>query len=209
VIAVIGDVHAKFRELAALVQALVAQWGSDLVILQVGDLGLWPAHLMESGHEFVAPPHPVYWCDGNHEYFPDLAGLTIPTEVRPNLIYCPRGTVLSLDGRQVGFLGGGHSIDAGRRVEGVSWFREERITYADVGRFGSIETVDLLVTHVPPRTVMRHVFGVSGDSSDQAVEQVWQGIGRPRLVCGHMHERRDIATGGGITVLEELGVVLV
>lgn len=193
-IAFIGDVHAKFHRLVQVMDETEAD-----VYVQVGDFGLWP--------DRVVPPLPgtLYMVEGNHEYYPYLAGIESPTEIRPGLIYVPRGTVLELDGRRIGFLGGADSPDRAQRIEGVSWFREETISYEDMLRFPADAAIDVLVTHTPPAFVVRQMLGrIDVDPSARAVEAVWDGLGRPRLVCGHMHERH---TAGPIEVLGELDVL--
>src|SRR5690606_30528005 len=110
-------------------------------------------------------------------------GLEEPTEVRENAIYVPRGTVLTLDGRNVGFLGGGDSRDRYSRTEGVDWFRSETIGYEDMMRFPADAQVDILATHTPPAHVIQLMIGPHAmDPSGRAVEAVWDGLGRPLCV---------------------------
>jgi hypothetical protein len=193
VIIAIGDVHGHYDRLRALIARLLARYGPHLTILQVGDLGWWPDDVLRKERKhFVAPGFPVRWVPGNHEHWGLLGDHDGPTELepisRPELIYLPKGTVLTLEGLSIGFLGGADSIDKGRRIEGLEWFREEAVTYRDILRFADVPSVDLLVTHTPPLGLMRHLWDVQGDGSAQAVGQLWDGLGRPPLVCGHMHD---------------------
>jgi Icc-related predicted phosphoesterase len=198
-IAFIGDVHGEFGGFYDLFLRYPALMDADAVI-QVGDFGLTPECA------YTPPPRPVYWLDGNHEYYPDIADLTEPTEVRPNTVFVPRGQVLDLAGYRVGFLGGAESRDRHTRVEGVSWFPEESIRYADMLRFPADAAVDILASHTPPAHVVRIMLGRADvDPSAQAVEAVWDGLGRPLCVSGHMHERRTI---GRCEVLGELDVLV-
>jgi hypothetical protein len=202
VIAFIGDVHRAFDRLMRVVEQLPA----DIeIIVQVGDLGLRPSDL--------APPHPgmlrlarpMYFIGGNHDHEPWFRDLGEPTELAPNLIYVPRGAVLRLDARRVAFLGGGDSvIDRPQRCEGVDWWPEERVTAEDVARFAGAGPVDILVAHTPPAPVYP-LFGYRPDPSACEVERAWELLGRPAVVCGHLHRARAV---GPVRVLAELEVLL-
>lgn len=128
-IAFIGDVHREFDHLAGAVSRLPAD---VKVAIQVGDLGLHGDDLGPTGRGVPCFDRPVYYVTGNHDYEPSYRGLTRPTEMAPNLVFVPRGTVLELDGRRIAFLGGGDSvIDRHVRRDGVDWWPEERVTLAD------------------------------------------------------------------------------
>lgn len=194
-LAFIGDVHAKFDQLRRLFDQNEDLQEAEAVI-QLGDLGLWPRY------EWVTPPRRIYFLDGNHEYFPELTDIKEPQEIRENLVYVPRGTVLELAGFRVGFLGGAESPDKHLRVEGRSWFREESISYSDMLRLEG--SVDVLATHTPPAHVVFSIIGHTPDPSSRAVEAVWDGLGRPPCFSGHMHCTRRI---GMCWVLNELEVL--
>jgi hypothetical protein len=201
-IAFIGDVHREFGRMAAAVAELPA--GVEVAI-QVGDLGLHRDDLSPGGPGLPPLAHPVYYVTGNHDHEPSYRGITRPTEMAPNLMFVPRGTVLELDGRRIAFLGGGDSvIDRAVRRDGVDWWPEERVSMADVARFVRAGRVDLLVCHTPPSFVY-HVFGFSPDPSAVAVGQAWQILDRPPVMCGHLHKSRQV---GCVRVLGELEVVI-
>jgi hypothetical protein len=148
---------------------------------------------------------PIYFISGNHDHEPWFRGLYAPTELAPNLIYVPRGAVLRLDARRVAFLGGGDSvIDRPQRCEGVDWWPEERVTAEDVARLVGAGPVDILVAHTPPAPVYP-LFGYRPDPSACEVERAWEMLGRPALVCGHLHRARAV---GPVRVLAELEVLL-
>jgi hypothetical protein len=201
-IAFIGDVHRAFDRLAGVVAALPA--GVQAAI-QVGDLGL---HQDDLGSAISAIPNfarPIYYVTGNHDYEPCYRGLERPTEMAPNLVYVPRGTVLELDGRRIAFLGGGDSVvDLPVRRAGVDWWPEERVTMEDVALFEGVGSVDFFVTHTPPAFVYP-LFYLAPDPSARAVERAWRMLGRPPVICGHLHKPREI---GVARVLGELEVVV-
>lgn len=201
-ITVFGDVHGKFDAFRAKLDSRP----TDDIILQVGDFGIWP-HMEDNLKKGFS--RPVYFIDGNHEYFPWLTDINEVTELYPNLFYVPRGTVMELDGRTVLFLGGAESPDKEYRTEGRDWFREESISYEDTDRIPrDVKNVDLMITHTPPYITVHQIF--SGDTppewnySSVAVESVWAHFGRPPLVCGHLHFRKTV---GDVEILPELGYI--
>lgn len=201
-IAFIGDVHREFGRLAGAVAGLPA--GVDIAV-QVGDLGLHADDLEPTGPGVPPLARRVYYVTGNHDHEPSYRGITRPTEMAPNLVFVPRGTVLELDGRRIAFLGGGSSvIDRAVRRVGVDWWPEEQVTMADVARFEGVGHVDFLVCHTPPAFVY-HFFQIPPDPSAVAVGRAWQMLGRPSVICGHMHRAREI---GRVRVLGELEVLI-
>lgn len=193
-IVVLGDLHEAV-EIGIVVAAKARGYQPGLIpVLQVGDLGWHPERRMQ------IPPWPIYFVDGNQDHLPSLLCHKEPTEVAPNWIYCPRGSVLRLAGKRVGFLGGARSIDRESREEGVTWWREEELTW-DEGRRFAHQHLDLLITHSPPASVVREMGWEETDYSSVVVEDVWRSLGQPPLVCGHMHRRFH---SGSVTVLGEL-----
>jgi hypothetical protein len=197
-IVLLGDVHGAWEWAFALVARAKGFAPGAVPVIQVGDLGWRPDRPPRPA------PWPIHWIEGNHDHLPSLLGLSKPTELAPSWIYCPRGTVLELDGRQVGFMGGARSIDRAVRVEGDSWWPEEEPTFEEAARFHG-QDVDLLVTHSPPASVVR-AMGYEYNVEERAsgiVEHLWGALGRPSVVCGHMHRRFRV---GNVLVLGDLDV---
>ena len=211
-IRIFGDVHAKFDRF----NEYLKDTPEDYVVIQLGDFGFWPK-ICDQWYAIDNEIHsqrglvlerPVYIIDGNHEYHPMFEGIAEVTELYTNAFFVPRGTVLELDGRKILFLGGGESPDKHNRTEGVSWFREESISYADVMKIDLTQEVDMMMTHVPPFDVVNWIF--QGDTpeawnwSSKAVQGVWEALGRPELFCGHLHLNKCVM---GVTILSELSYV--
>jgi predicted phosphodiesterase len=202
VIAFVGDVHREFAKLARLVGELPD--GVEAVV-QVGDLGLHPADLTSESRTATGWSRPLHFIGGNHDHEPWFRGLREPTEICRNLIYVPRGIILRLDQRRLAFLGGGDSIvDRSRRREGIDWWPEEGVTAEDVARLTGAGPVDILVTHTPPAPVYP-AFGYPPDPSALEVERAWEMLGRPTVICGHLHRARAV---GVVRVLGSLEVLL-
>lgn len=198
-LAFIGDIHGDFR----MLRARVAGLEPDTIVIQVGDFGFWPG-LIERWQPIEHLNAPVYAIEGNHEYFPMLRDIEKPTEIADGLVYVPRGTVLVFDDHTIGFMGGASTIDWKWRQYKVDWFpNDEVVTEADIARMDGIDRVDMLVAHTPPQSLIKKhfdrklpvMFGVPDwhDPSADMIEILWERLGRPPLICGHMH--RSIIEG--------------
>lgn len=196
-IVLLGDVHGATQVAMPIVAKAKGYAPGAVPVLQVGDLGWHPDRPLRT------PPWPIHFVEGNWDHIPSLLSHTEPTEVAPNWIYCPRGSVLRIDGRTVGFFGGARSIDRGVREEGVSWWPEEEPTREEAERLMGREDIDLLVTHSPPASVIAAMdtAPTEGERTSGIVEDLWRSLGRPSLVCGHMHHRFRL---GNVLVLGEL-----
>lgn len=199
----VGDIHGDFVFLNEVMQ----RTPDDVKIIQVGDFGYWPS-LRPHWEAHVTATHPVYFVDGNHDY---IAGLSVHAD-QPEIlwdgrvIHVPRGVVLQLDQLKILFCGGSKSLDRHWRTKDAlhhGWFEEEQLTEADVARaITNVERmngVDLMVTHTPPDDVIRRNFSAHGlqsfghnpqtwvDESAKLVQRLHEELGKPPLVCGHMH----------------------
>lgn len=195
----VGDSHGKWNDLKKAVLLL-----KDTVdqIIVVGDFGFWRWAMVEYDIDF-----PIGFIDGNHE---DFAYLMSEVEFDNctrqkikdiNLTYYPRGTVITVDNTNIGFLGGGRSIDKSFRIRheentGVkTWFEEEAITFEQIERFKG-KHVDLFVTHDMPSSALPY-FNLAGrtlkvyDPLDLQSRQTLQKLfnqNKPRFwVHGHYH----------------------
>lgn len=201
-IGIIGDIHQDIDGLAWIVDQQLPR--EVTAVVQVGDLYLSDAPGVSPSARWRPMSRPLYFIDGNHHNFPSTRGLTSPTAIASGLTYCPRGTVLLLAGRRVAFLGGAetHSI-APHWVPGEDWWpEEEAIRPADAAPLLALPAgdIDLLITHTPPAAVIADHGGAPSVSA-RIVQDVWDHLGRPELVCGHMHRRID---AGRVVVLDRL-----
>lgn len=203
-IGILGDIHAGFNGLRrAHDRALAA---GAVALIQVGDFGFYAgAPYKLNAFRFTLP---IYVIDGNHDNFAELREVK-PGEIMTyahNVFYVSRGTLLVIDSKRIAFLGGAGSIDKDIRIkEGWLWQPDEQITAEDVRRACALpKPIDLMITHCPPQaTITKYfetpekimfktqAFGVAPDWSDPSalmVEKVWEELGKPPLICGHMHE---------------------
>ena len=188
-IALIGDIHGNPLP---LLQAIPH---ADAVI-QLGDFAVLPSGA-------VVSTVPIYWIDGNHEWFHLFAqyqDAEAPVEWAPNCFFVPRGAVLELGGNRFLCLGGADSVDKVR--QGAGWSPHEQITGKQICRaLSATGPIDAILSHTPPQsTIQKHFTSAVIEREFKlpswwtspaacAMEVIWQHHGRPPLYCGHMHER--------------------
>ena len=202
-IAFIGDTHQLFDELEKIVEELPSEVTH---VFQVGDLVLRPHVPAQARAQWRPMARPVSFIDGNHHYYPTTRGLTSPTVLRPGLTFLPRGTILRVDERRIGFLGGADSVvDRAWRTPGVDWWPDEAISEADRARWARVAPgeIEILVTHTPPASITTAMTGQPPHPSAVVLEEIWEQLGYPELICGHMHEHYE---DDGVEVLPLLGV---
>jgi calcineurin-like phosphoesterase family protein len=197
-----GDSHGEFGKFIENVNQLMP----NDVLIHVGDFGFYEHSIAELIREFPnGLPCLVLVVDGNHEDFNYLYRFPVENGLRKifeNLYHVPRGTVLDIDGKLFGFLGGGESIDYTSRVKNVSWWEEERITNGDISRLVENckdDQLDYLITHVCPQefrdvyfpTLMLQNWGLPDDWYDVSMQQVSRVVDilQPKThIFGHMHK---------------------
>lgn len=199
-IALIGDLHGDF----AVIETLSEYVLEDTIFIQLGDFGFYHRVL----ENWPATKFPVYVIDGNHEdheYIRNELLASVPlhqnvVEIKPNLFYVRRGSVVEIDGKRIGFLGGAESVDKYSRLRnGWHWSALESVTDADADRMiANGKAVDMLVTHTPPSSVThamvgpihKHRWGLPHDWTDESaarVQRVWDALDRPPIYSGHLH----------------------
>ena len=200
-IAFIGDVHRAFDRLAGAVAGLPT---SVEIAIQVGDLGL----------------HLTIWARPRQDFRPWHAKST----TSPEITITSRPTA-GLSNRprwhQISCLFPGDGAGAGRTADRLPRRRKfnhrpgrtaERggLVAGRTGHLGRCRAVrrrwhsGYIGLHTPPAFVY-HFFQLPPDPSALAVGQAWQILGRPQVVCGHLHKPREV---GCVRVLGELEVLL-
>lgn len=194
-LAFLGDIHGDAGMLERADRALL-HFPQVVAAIQVGDFGWYDA--MRWQFQKLKLHHSWYWIDGNHE---DHSLLPLELQaVAPNLTYVPRGTVLELDGRRVLFCGGAGRVDKQIRLRrGLHWSAGENISSDTMFLLGQVRNIDLMVTHCPPQRVIQRHFDPQhlvdyfdlpidwADTNADIIETAWLRLGKPQLICGHMH----------------------
>lgn len=196
-IAFVGDIHANFYYLKKIIKNLPED---VTTVIQTGDFGFYP-HTRGYYEKSPLRSEPkFYFIDGNHDHNLMLQECKEIREVWTNVHFVPRGTVLEIEGHKIGFLGGASSVDKAWRQPGYDWFSSEIIRESEIKLFDAIDSLDVLVTHTWPQSmVSEHLnpqtlveyFGLSKnwkDPSSMYIEQLWERLNKPLLICGHMHK---------------------
>lgn len=205
-----GDTHADL-DISKLNTTRFPQQKSltkDDYVIICGDFGLcWSGSNTEkwwlkwlSQRSFT-----TLWIDGNHENFDRL--YQFPTEERfggvvrqiaPDIYHIPRGQVLTLEGRQIFFMGGARSIDRHLRREHVSWWPQEMPTPQEMeAAVRTLERhdwqVDYVVTHCAPRSIQLLLSPYfENDPMVGFLERVRQDLSFTRWFFGHYHMDRVV-----------------
>ena len=159
---VTGDTHGD-HDFAKLVRFSRQHEGltkRDYLII-AGDFGgvWWEPTLEKDLKPYEALPFTVLFVDGNHENFSLLE--RYPVErwkggkvhvIKPGIIHLMRGQVFELEGSTIFTFGGATSIDRVLRREGVSWWKEELPSPAELAEgIANLKArgnkVDYIITH--------------------------------------------------------------
>lgn len=199
-LAIMSDIHGDVEFFNRWLKGLP----EDTVVIQLGDHGFgW-------NQDRRRPIRPVYALWGNHDVYPKVRGVTEVTEVFNNVWYVPRGEVMELAGRRIGFLGGADSVDKIYRQEEIDWWADERIHPSDAERLVanvSNTPLDLMITHTPPAKAVEHILDLWNvplysefHGSAKVVQWAWEQVGKPPVISGHMHPDTRISFENSLTL---------
>lgn len=169
----IGDVHGHFN----LYQLVLDQIGEGAKSIQVGDFGVGFKPVPE------LPPEAKF-IRGNHDA-PDLC------RQHPNYL----GDFGVHE--EIFYAGGGYSIDAFARKEGVSWWRDEQLNYKQMAEATTLYAdtkPEVVVTHQCPQSVEDRIFDFPHryDNATSKWLDVLFELHKPKLwVFGHYHLSRN------------------
>jgi hypothetical protein len=219
-VGVAGDWHGNTAWAVRAVGKISALLPRDgpRVILQLGDFGIWPGrdgreYLSRLDAALAAASAELCFVDGNHEDFPQLAGLRPGPDGRERVTeriwHLPRGHRWRWHGRDWLALGGAVSLDRAVRTAGVDWWPEEEITRRQAASVIEAGPADVMVTHECPAGV-EHAFPPpppSWSPADLRRSDAHRGLlrevvlaVRPRwLMHGHLHlsYQRRVDLGNG------------
>lgn len=185
-------------------------------ILHAGDFGYWPG---ETGKNYLSAIHASLEQNdqelrvtlGNHEDYVQVAQLVEHPDV-PGFVYDPdfprilvasRGARWEWEGVSFVSLGGAASIDFEARIEGISWWKEERISLGDVYRTVEGGQADVMIAHDSAQGV--YLFGSHrenreawsyralqyADQSRHMMRQAVNGVKPSIFFHGHYHIYKD------------------
>lgn len=207
---VTGDTHANLDIHKLNMENFPQQkeLSKDDYLIICGDFGLvWDGSAREiywqdwlSDRSFT-----TLWVDGNHENFDIL--YCFPTiekfggrvrEIAPDIYHLDRGQVLTIDEKKIFVMGGARSIDKDRRIEHISWWKDEMPTMTEMQlATTALEAhdwnVDYVVTHCAPRSVQKLLASYyENDPLVSFLERVRCDLNFKRWYFGHYHVDRIV-----------------
>lgn len=143
----------------------------------------------------------VYFVDGNHEDHVRLLSLKHKDGLgwlESNVAHIERGHRWEIDGLRFLGLGGATSLDKHYRTEGVDWFPEEAVSYAQAVSVMAGGETDVLISHDCP-----HIVRIPGlndalwrpDALEVAIghrkimTEVVQAVNPTHIFHGHFHTK--------------------
>jgi len=208
-ITIIGDVHGRTKT--------YQKWIRDNLdpsqrSIQIGDLGLG-----FSGVGLPAPGQPPF--DGDHKFF--RGNHDSPEKCRRHKNYL--GDFGYLPDDSVFFLAGAFSIDRAMRVEGISWWKDEELSYQELEKaidLYSLMKPRFVLSHEAPEKASKFLLydlqgpyfaaklACSGSRTSQAL-QVMLDIHQPeKHVFGHYHVDKKFHIPGYNTEFICLGGIM-
>lgn len=183
----IGDVHANLNPCMK-----VSKSNPDAIIVQIGDLGVG----FISIDVFRRLPDNFKFFPGNHDC----------RELCHTLPHC-LGDYGEVDSKFF-FVSGADSIDRAHRIEGVSWWADEQLTYhqaEDCLQQWEVSKCDILVTHDCPQSFAEGYKLIYDKTLTRNLLQSMIELRKPRMLIHGHHHRSNRLNINGIDVVE-LGI---
>jgi len=155
-----------------------------------------------SDYDLLGPT--IIYIDGNHENFELLNSFPLVNKfgakmhmLSGNLYHVLRGEIAEINGLSFLCLGGATSIDKDRRIDRVSWWNEENITYSDIDNaLNNLKKrdnkVDYVLTHCAPSSVLTKKIGYKKDKNTDALEELSSIVITDHWYFGHYHSDKII-----------------
>ena len=197
-----GDTHGDidFAKLKKYFSKRYVTRKDYLIIL--GDAGIVWSENECYIHDYSTLRPTVLFIDGNHENFELLNKFPIVEyknakchRLYKNVYHINRGEVLILNNTKFFCMGGATSIDRDWRINRVSWWNEENITFEDVeNAYSNLEKVnfevDYVLTHCAPSSIVKEMFNYRSDNNTKILEEFRKKIIFKNWFFGHYHENK-------------------
>jgi len=189
---------------------------NDLVII-LGDFGVLWNNVPDKEEKYWInwlnnKPWTTLVVDGNHDNhtrFNALEEINMFNgkvgKISDSIFHLKRGQIYDINGIKTFTMGGATSIDKNRRVEGISWWKEEIPSYAEFDfALENLEMhnnkVDLILTHTCPDRIVRELWNVYKLNCPVGIflDEIQERVEFKKWYCGHMHVNRDF---GMISIL--------
>lgn len=159
---VTGDCHSKFDKIFHLAEENML--AKDDTILVLGDMGLFWRRDGKDAYENIQKLEKVgcniWFIDGNHENFDKLTALPPAADVgryvSEHIRWIPRGEEFYINSKRCLALGGADSIDRGRRIPHLTWWKQEQLNDEEAKAIAKLHMgkhFDYVFSHAAPRSV--------------------------------------------------------
>ncbi len=140
---ILGDIHGDWFAADNVICAATKRHKDITHIIQVGDFGFgFPKTIPWKPKTSL----PIHWIRGNHDNIELLN--SEGCNWASNLIYQPDNSLLTIEGRNLLFMGGATSIDKAYRTPGLSWWPDEIVNSAAIrAAIERPERIDCVFSH--------------------------------------------------------------
>lgn len=167
----VGDIHGDYE--AAF---RVARDNPNEKVIQIGDFGF-------GFKEFPEFPDNLFFLRGNHD---------APNLCRAHGKYL--GEFGVFDG--VFFVSGARTIDPEGRIEGVSWWRDEELSYMELQKAIDLfekTKPEIVISHDGPQRAIKAMFGIGDTTLTRRALDAMAGLHRPKAWhFGHHHKSKSL-----------------
>ena len=168
----IGDVHGKIDRY----EQILKKYSDIDMSFQLGDFGFKKEHDWYISNIDTAKHRIVF---GNHDYW--------PYNFDGQYFSC-----FTIKGYRIATIAGAYSLDWMYRKEGVSWFKNEEMSYTMMNE--CIRKIvnfkpDIILSHECPRCIKRDMFEIYDDSSitGQGMQMIFEQHRPKHWFFGHHH----------------------
>jgi len=212
---VTGDTHNDFSRLFYKKWPTSKNLNKKDLLIVLGDFGLLFNNYIEKNEKYLRrwldeKPYSIAFICGNHENHPRLYNLPkkelfggIVGVVEDSIYHFKRGEIYTIENKKFFTFGGATSIDRSLRIPGVSWWKEEVPSPAEMDHgLQNLENhqynVDYILAHTAPENIVKILIKKLGsffedpDPTRKYLEHVCSTTAFSDFYCGHWHVEEDI-----------------
>lgn len=188
----LGDIHSQMVNAEKKTRPRRGDLGT---IIQIGDLGMGFSRRLRAtrnrvpfrGDAELLESRIDFFIRGNHDN---------PEECRKNPSYL--GDYGYNDFLNMFWVGGAHSIDSYKRTEGLDWWPDEQLSYAEMGEAVALYKESkprIMLTHDCPISIAKAMFGFSEaklryNNTNLGLEAMFEAHQPEHWIFGHYHQNR-------------------
>ena len=185
-----GDTHRELFRFCGAHMPGESTWTDQDYLIITGDFGFVFTGEDQDEEErlmldaLARRPYTILFVDGNHEGFPFLSAYPQQVrfgapvrKIRDNIFWLQRGYIYTIEGNTFFVMGGAYSMDKAYRQKYFEvcgqriWFEEELPTKEEYHRaIANLQqanmTVDYVLTHTAPRTIIPRIINAPPDPHD-------------------------------------------